>query len=295
MDFINYKIQLENFYGPLDLLLHLVRESELDPLRIPISKVTDQYLTYLEMMQKLDINLAGEFLVMASTLMEIKSRTLVPIYTDEEETEEEADPKFELIKRLLEYKRYKDLSIKLRVLMEFQAKTFTRPPYRMSTVPFEQPNAEKIKEQNEEGPQVELDMWQLVKSFAKLSKEIVLDTPTSILYDDIPIERVIEGILQELEKKGEVSFRGMLALNPNKLHMVRNFLATLELARRKSIEVVQENDFDDIKIRFKPTSSNPSENDMQNTRIIQEPQTESTPVTASPNDSTPKTKPPENP
>ncbi|MBI5778455.1 MAG: segregation/condensation protein A [Planctomycetes bacterium] len=261
MEFINYKIQLENFYGPLDLLLHLVRESELDPLRIPISKVTDQYLTYLEMMQKLDINLAGEFLVMASTLMEIKSRTLVPIYADEEEAEEEADPKFELIRRLLEYKRYKDLSIKLRALMEFQSKTFTRP--RLGRT--EELKDAKTEEDaaKEEESQVELDMWQLVKSFAKLSKDIALDTPTAILYDDIPIEKVIEGILRELERKGEVSFRAMLAMDVDdakdapalrrrRMNLVRNFLATLELARRKSIEVVQENDFDDIKIRIKP-------------------------------------------
>lgn len=250
MDFINYKIQLENFYGPLDLLLHLIRENELDPLRIPIAKVTDQYLTYLEMMQKLDINLAGEFLVMASTLMEIKSRTLVPIYADEEEAEEETDPKFELIRRLLEYKRYKDLSVKLKALMEFQSKTFARP--RLGRT--EELKDEITEEQNtkEEEPQVELDMWQLVKSFAKVSREIVLDTPTAIFYDDIPIEKVIDGILRELEKSGEVSFRGMLALKPDKMNMVRNFLATLELARRKSIEVVQENDFEDIKIRIKP-------------------------------------------
>ncbi|HLD36171.1 MAG TPA: segregation/condensation protein A [Planctomycetota bacterium] len=276
MEFINYKIQLENFYGPLDLLLHLVRESELDPLRIPIAKVTDQYLTYLEMMHKLDINLAGEFLVMASTLMEIKSRTLVPIYADEDEAEEEADPKFELIRRLLEYKRYKDLSVKLRSLMEFQAKTFTRPRFGRT-----EELKNKITEEQttkEEEPQVELDMWQIVKSFAKLSKEIVLDTPNFILYDDIPIERVIEGILQELEKKGEVSFRGLLSLSPDgakdaatlrryKLDMVRNFLATLELARRKSIEVVQESDFADIKIRIKAIPAEPPSQETQTETI----------------------------
>jgi len=276
MDFINYKIQLENFYGPLDLLLHLVKESELDPLRIPIAKVTDQYLTYLEMMHKLDINLAGEFLVMASTLMEIKSRTLVPIYADEEEAEEEADPKFELIRRLLEYKRYKDLSVKLRALMEFQSKTFTRPGYRDTPIETPTDGATDKESPKEEDPQVELDMWQLVKSFAKLSKEIVLDTPTFILYDDIPIEKVIEGILQELGKKGELSFRSMLSLNPDKMNMVRNFLAALELARRKSIEVIQENDFDDIKIRFKAVPAEPLENNIPDKPTIQEPQTGAT-------------------
>jgi segregation and condensation protein A len=263
MDFINYKIQLENFYGPMDLLLHLIRENELDPLRIPVARVTDQYLTYLEMMQKLDINLAGEFLVMASTLMEIKSRTLVPLYAGEEETEEEeADPKFELIRRLLEYKKYKDLSIRLRQMMELQARTFPSPGYR--DAPAEKaPDDQAAPEKPPEEIKVELDMWQLVKSFAKLSKEITLDAPTAILYDDIPIDKIIEGILQELEKKGEISFREMLARNTRlpadapelrrqRINVVRNFLATLELARRKSIEIVQENDFEDIKIRLKP-------------------------------------------
>jgi segregation and condensation protein A len=183
MEFINYKIQLENFYGPLDLLLHLIRENELDPLRIPISKVTDQYLTYLEMMQKLDINLAGEFLVMASTLMEIKSRTLVPIYAPEAEAEEEQDPKFELIRRLLEYKRYKDLSAKLRQLMEFQSKTFARSRLGRAEE-LKNERTEELKdgdtEKQTEEPEVELDIWQLVKSFAKVSREIVLDTPTAI-------------------------------------------------------------------------------------------------------------------
>jgi len=297
MDIINYKIQLENFYGPLDLLLHLIRENELDPLRIPIAKVTDQYLTYLEMMHKLDINLAGEFLVMASTLMEIKSRTLVPIYADEEEAEEEADPKFELIRRLLEYKRYKDLSVKLRQMMELQSKTFTRPVYRDTPIEKTADGATDQESPKEEDPQVELDMWQLVKSFAKLSKEIVLDTLTSILYDDIPIEKVIEGILQELEKKGEVSFRSLLAQKPDRINLVRNFLATLELARRKSIEVVQENDFEDIKIRIKPAHTEPDEhhNDHEpqlrrsecvpNEPVNQEPQTKAMPTADSPNDS----------
>ena len=139
--------------------------------------------------------------------------------------------------------------------MELQSKTFIRPIHRLPDVMTEQPKDGGTEKQKEEESQVELDMWQLVKSFAKLSKEIVLDTPTSILYDDIPIEKVIEGILRELEKKGEVSFRDMLALKPDRMNLVRNFLATLELARRKSIEVIQENDFEDIKIWIKPAGA----------------------------------------
>lgn len=171
--------------------------------------------------------------------------------------------------------------------MEFQSKTFARPGCR--DTPMETPidGAPDKESPKEEDPQVELDIWQLVKSFAKLSKEIVLDTPTFILYDDIPIEKVIEGILQELEKKGELSFRSMLALDMDdvkdatalrrhKMNMVRNFLATLELARRKSIEVIQENDFEDIKIRFKAVPAEPLENNIPDKPVIHEPQTENT-------------------
>lgn len=266
MEALNYKIQLENFYGPLDLLLHLIRENELDPLKIPVAKVTDQYLTYLEMMQKLDINLAGEFLVMAATLMEIKSRALVPVYADEDEEEAEADPKFELIRRLLEYKKYKDLSVRLRQLLELQSRTFGRPAWRK--IESEAPAAGDAQSAPEAAePEMELDMWQLVKSFAKLSKEISLETPAALIYDDIPIAKIIEAIMDELKQKGELSFRAMMALGKKepaddsglrrqRLNTVRNFLATLELARRESIEVAQENDFADIKIRIKEKADN---------------------------------------
>ncbi|MFH0888809.1 MAG: segregation/condensation protein A [Planctomycetota bacterium] len=277
MEIIDYKIQLENFYGPLDLLLHLIKENELDIYNIPIARVSAQYLTYMEMMSKLDINLAGEFLLMASTLMEIKARMLVPAY-EEEETEEPEDPRFELIRKLLEYKRYKDISVKVRGLMEIQSKTFPRPYLPPDNKGVENEEVQEIK--------VELESWQLVKTYARLTKEIVLDIAASILYDDIPIERIIEGILEKLKQKGEVLFRDLIAsyrgansaatLDPasfprvglfpaqgreeatvldkrkNRLNVIRNFLATLELARRQSIEVYQEKDFADIKLKFVP-------------------------------------------
>jgi segregation and condensation protein A len=236
MEIIDYKVQLENFYGPLDLLLYLIKENELNIYDIPISRVTEQYLNYLEMMRKLDINLAGEFLVLASTLMEIKARMLVPVYEDDETADEEPeDPRFELVKKLLEYKKYKDVSVKLRHLLEQQAQTFPRPYIKPDV-----PEPDEI--------QVELDLWQLVRAFARLNKEIILDIPISLLYDDIPLEKIIEGIIERLKEKKEVLFSELV--KQGRIDIVRNFLATLELARRQSVEIEQKNDFEDIRIKL---------------------------------------------
>ncbi|MFH1231425.1 MAG: segregation/condensation protein A [Planctomycetota bacterium] len=267
MEITDYKIQLENFYGPLDLLLHLIKENELDIYNIPITRVTAQYLNYMEMMSKLDINLAGEFLLMASTLMEIKARMLVPAYEEEEEIEEPEDPRFELVRRLLEYKKYKDIAVRLRGLMDIQSKTFPRPYLSLDNKSIENEEIQEIE--------IELESWQLVKTYARLTKEIVLDISTSILYDDIPIERIIEGIMGQLKRKGEVFFRDLIAIpvsvpmniginrdanstatlgpvskRKERLNVVRNFLATLELVRRQSIDVYQEKDFADIKLKL---------------------------------------------
>jgi len=242
MEIMDYKLQLENFYGPMDLMLHLVKENELNIYDIPIARVTEQYLSYMEIMKKLDINLAGEFIVMASTLMQIKARTLVPVYADEEEEEEDEDPRFELVRRLLEYKKYKDFAVRFRVLMDFQSKTSPRPYTKLETGAEDDESAEK---------KVELEMWPLVKTYARITKEINLEMPISLLYTDIPIETVIDGIMALLEQKKELLFTDLPRRERSNLSLVRNFLAVLEMARKKAIAVTQEKDFADIKIRFR--------------------------------------------
>lgn len=235
MESPDYKIQLENYYGPLDLLLHLIREEELNIRDIPIARITEQYISYLELMKQLDINLAGEFLVMAATLMEIKSRTLIP--RDEEEPEE-ADPRFELVRKLIEYKKYKDLSRNFIRLIDVQSQRYSRP-----YLEIEKPEAEKEV-------LVELDLWGLVRTFSQLSKETVLVVSTSILYDDVPLERFIERILERLKKARQILFSELVPDRKDRFNMLKNLLATLELARQKQIEVNQEKDFADIKLRI---------------------------------------------
>lgn len=244
MEILDHKIQLSNFHGPLDLLLYLIREEELNIYDIPISRVTEQYFNYITMMQKLDIDIAGEFMVVASSLMEIKARALIP--PDEEEEEQEDDPKFELIKRLLEYKKYKDLAANFRPLMETISRTYTRPDLEMKELLDTGAGQTELVAPE---PVVELDLWNMVRTYSRLTREIALDVSVSILYDDIPIEKVIEAIMEKLRARGEIMF-SELSPDRNRFHIVRNFIAALELAREKQVEMEQQDEFGEIKLRL---------------------------------------------
>jgi len=239
---MDYKVQLENFYGPFDLLLYLVKEEELNVYDIPIARITDQYLAYLEMMKKLDINLAADFMVVAATLMEIKSRTLLPPREEDEEPEE-ADPKFELIRKLIEYKKYKDRAKLLHTLIENQSRTFPRPPVEIERLPSETTE-----------PLIELDLWALAKSFARLTKETALESTVALIYDDVPLEQFIQSILELLQTKPVISFSELVTDRKNRFNIVKNFLATLELARQKKVNIQQEKDFGEIILSLIPDS-----------------------------------------
>lgn len=235
MDLLPHKIQLENYCGPLDLLLHLVREDEVEILNIPIARVTQQYIAYLDQMQRMNIDLAGEFLVMAATLMEIKSRTLVPPEVEGEE--EEPDPRLELIRKLLEYRRFKDLARGLSQMEAAQALRHGRParPLAPTTPP-------------EEGPLVVVDLFDLVRAYARLAKETGLDTTASILYSDVPIELLMEEIAKRIALNGRVRFLEVVGDQKDKPRVVGTFLAVLELTRLQRISVAQEQDFADMEL-----------------------------------------------
>lgn len=238
METTDYKVQLENFYGPLDLLLYLVKEDELNIYDIPLARVTEQYVTYVEMMKQLDINLAGEFLVMAATLIEIKAKTLVP----REGTEpEEEDPRFQLVRKLIEYKKYKDISKRLSDLIQRQALTHSRP---LLEIEPEAKSPEEIL--------LELDLWGLVKTFARLSQETTLEVPTSIIYDDVPMEEFIQAILERLTARQKIVFSDLIQNKQDRFNVIKNFLAALELVRQKKITVEQSKDFGKITLRLRP-------------------------------------------
>ncbi len=261
-----YKIQLENYYGPLDLLLHLIRENEIDIYNIPIATVAQQYIGFLEVMKKLDISLAGEFLVMASTLLEIKAKTLLP--TPEEVEEEELDPRLELVKRLLEYKHFKELARRFGALAEVQAKRYARPlPWhaeaaRVTEVAEVVEGAESAEEElpaveakaaksAERLPTLEVSAWDVFRAFERISRatSVGIDS-TSILYSDVPVEEIMENLLQILRARGSVKLSAAVRDAQDKIDVVGHFLASLELARQKKVAIRQEEDFSDIELRL---------------------------------------------
>lgn len=233
-----YRIKLENYYGPLDLLLHLVKESEIDITRVMLAEVAHQYISFIEEMQKIDIDLAGDFLTVASQLLLIKTRSLLPAEAADDEEEEEEDTSLELIRRLLEYKIYKDRARALGRRGEEQSRRFGRP--RM-----------KIAGETEEEPMRDMEIWDLVVLWARLSKAISLDTSINILYHSIPIEVFIDRILGSLQTQKAVTFRQIVEDPNDRVKVIGTFLAMLELMKEQRVDAEQSDAGGDITITLK--------------------------------------------
>ena len=220
---MSYAVELESFHGPLDLLLHLVKKNEVDVLDIPIAAVTEQFLAYLQVMQELDLDLAGEFVVMAATLMEIKSRMLLP-HEEHEEEEDGDDPRRELVKQLLEYRRFKDAAAALEACSERQGERLPR-----HDVPE---TATKID------PQVKpVELWDLVSAFARLVRETQSLQTNTIAVDDTPQFVHEERILDLLTQEGRSPFAAAFDPPYWKARLIGIFLAILELIRNRGVGV----------------------------------------------------------
>ena len=227
-----YRVRLEVFTGPLDLLLYLIRRNEVDIHDIPISLITEQYLEYLKDLPEIDINEVGEFLVMATTLMEIKSRMLLP-RPEEMEDEEEEDPRSDLVRQLLEYKRYKDIAERLAQLAEERAQRFGR-----GMEDDVQPPGREIED---------LSLWDLAETFARVLREISIEPPT-IIYDDTPIEAFLDEIVNRLQKKDVLSLRELIGPEPERNRIIGLFLALLDLVKSRVVRVIQPEPFGEITI-----------------------------------------------
>ena len=233
-------VKLEVFEGPLDLLLHLIDINKIDIYDIPIALITDQYLEYIQQMQKKDMEVMSEFLVMAATLLKIKSKMLLP-KEEKPETEDDEDPRAELVERLLEYKMYKYAA------MELKDKQLDagRALFKQMTLPKD------LKDDELVGDMTIQKLHQIFKSVIRRQKD-KLD-PIRSKYGKIEQEEInLADKIAEMESYGKrhrhFSFRAMLEKQPTKLNMVVTFLAVLELMKSGKIKVVQENLFDDIMI-----------------------------------------------
>lgn len=238
-----YRVNLPVYNGPMDLLLYLIRRDEVDIHDIPISRITEQYLAYANLLKALDPNLAGDFLVMAATLMEIKTRMLLPAPEQDAEDGEgvDIDPRAELVRQLLEYKKFRDAAEDLRDAAETQAMRFERRP----SLP------EEVTERDFDIEDVQV--WDLLDAFDRLMKSIGSSIRQhEVIYDDTPIELHAADIRDRLEREGSLAFAQVFEGRNTRPEVIGLFMALLELMRRKEIVVAQEGNFGEIHIHLNP-------------------------------------------
>jgi segregation and condensation protein A len=232
----DYRVQLDIYNGPLDLLLYLIRREEVDIYDIPIAKITDQYVSYVEVLRQIDPNAAGEFLVLAAMLMEIKSRMLLPRQPVEGE-EEIIDPRLELVRQLLEYKKFKDAADQLQSAIIEQSQRYPRQPAGLS---------------GEEHGHIDLDsvhLWDLVEAF----RDVMTKTGQffhEITYDDTPIALHAADILDRLQRDGGSMVFVQIFEGRTRSECIGLFLALLELVRQRRIRAEQEVPFGPIYIHL---------------------------------------------
>lgn len=234
---MSYKIKLDIFEGPLDLLLYLVKKDHLNIYDIPIAAVTGQYLQYIELMRFLDLNIAGEFLVMASTLIHIKSRMLLPPEPMQEGAlQEEEDPRAELVRKLLEYEKYKEAAALLRQKEVNRQNVFTRAPIEM------------LASGASGEVYFEASLFDLISAFSKALKDIPKELFYEVIKDEWTVEEKIHDLLHFFLNKSVVCLSELFAMAKNKLELVVTFLAVLELIRLKEIIIAQKETFGEVQV-----------------------------------------------
>ena len=243
---MRFRVQLDTFSGPLDLLWYLVRKHELDVMDIPIARVTEQYLELIAVLEVIDVNAVGDFLELATRLMEIKSRMMLP--RQEEEEEELEDPRHDMVERLLEYKKYKDAASMLEQRGHDWQRRFARRPSDLPTGridPAEQPIHE-------------VELWDLVSAFARVIRDNAAVQPSSIRYDDTPIEVYMDRIRARLTTEPRLAFTSLFERDMHRSQLVGMFLAVLELIRYHHVQVEQAELFGEIWILAPAPADGPS-------------------------------------
>ncbi|GAA0599571.1 segregation/condensation protein A [Virgibacillus siamensis] len=237
-----YQVKLDTFEGPLDLLLHLVNHYEIDIYDIPVARITEQYMHYIHTMQQLELNVASEYLVMAATLLAIKSQMLLPVQQiDEEDEEYMEDPREELMQRLVEYRKYKAAAEKLREKENNDHQIFTRPP-----AAFEQTERKSAIEKND------TSIYDMLHALEKVFERKKWNAPleTKVQRGEIPIEQRMTEVLQIIKDSGtRVSF-DQLFETPSRGHIVATFMAVLELMKEHQISCIQEKHLDALYVVY---------------------------------------------
>ena len=240
---MEYSVLLPSFDGPLDLLLHLIKQANINICDIEIEEITKQYLAYIQKMEEMNLDIASEYLVMAAELIEIKSKVLLPV--EEENEDEEEDPREQLIQRLLEYEQYKESTETFKKLEEMRKEVLTKEP-------------SDLLDYKEENTQVDygITLDNLLDAFAKFleNKEISKPLNTKITNKEYSVGRRCVEIRDIVRKKKEVQFQDLFEVI-TKEYIVVTFLAILSLSKKQEIEIAQSKNFDNIIIKSKEVQS----------------------------------------
>lgn len=233
----NYKVKLREFEGPLDLLLFFIKRDELDIYDIPISKILNEFMEYLHLIQELDLEVAGEFIIMACTLMQIKVRMLLPKEIDEEGNE--IDPREDLVQRLLEYMRYKELSGTLGKFEALRRKISLRHYFEADEK--KAPNDFEVLLKN-------ITLYDLAKAFKKVIENLPKTTFHQVIKPTVSTEEQMEYILNLIEKKNEIHFKELIEGMVEKIRIIVTFIVLLELVKSQVVLIDGGEDFNNFKI-----------------------------------------------
>jgi segregation and condensation protein A len=242
----DYQVDLEVFRGPLDLLLYLVKRDEVDVRDVPIARVAEQFKEYLDVLALIDVERAGDFLVMAATLLEIKSRLLLPRAGDDGD-ELPDDPRRELVRQLLEYKRFKDAAALLDARAEQQSYRLPRLPVTAPAGPAAPPLLRPV------------ELWDLVSAFGRLMRETLALQPQEIVVDQTPLHVHVETILERLRARGRLPLSALFTPPYSRGRLIGLFLAILELTKSRQIVPDQPDRFGDVWLSLAPAEPFPTD------------------------------------
>ncbi len=237
---MQYKVTIDQFEGPLDLLLHLIKEQNIDIYDIKIKEITKQYLEYIHKMKEMNLSVASEYLVMASELIEMKSKMLLPSKNDKQQDEYEEDPKEVLIQRLLNYKQYKEVTSDFKKLEQTRKLVYTKQPVNLSYYA------------KEEDAKENLDINDLIEAFNYLIKKKLNDKPlaTKVTKKELSVTEKVLKIRSILRKRKHVNFEELFEV-ATKEEIIVSFLSILEMVKKDEIVIKQENNFNQIIISLK--------------------------------------------
>lgn len=238
-----YRVKLSDFEGPLDLLLFFIKRDELDIHNIPISHITREFMDYLAAMKSLDLEVAAEFIYMASVLMSIKAKLLLPRPEPEDGDLDEFDPRTELVQRLLEYKRYKEMSLLLQEREDGRRKLFARGLYEA----FDTPVAE-------EEPAFRPTLFDLIAAYRRALEHIPKKQFHEIRKLPVTVEEQTDFLMTKLRERAQVSFFEAVKDFPERITLVVTFLAILELAKNRVITILTRDDYNDFWISLRSTA-----------------------------------------